>query len=261
MSWALRFLGVGGAQAVELGSSAVVLEHHDAPMLLVDCGAEALTAYLDRYQRTPEAVYITHTHYDHIAGLERLFFRAYFEDGLRGRLRLYCHAALVPWLQARVADYPGVLAEGGVNYWDAFQLVPCQRGFWHAGQWFDVFATRHHAPNTSFGVSLRGSFVFTGDTRPIPETLAAVAGERGLIAHDCALHGNPSHTGVDDIEREYPPELRARMVLYHYGSQADGETLAARGYRIAHAGEAFPLLPPQTPQGEGDLLPCAEVDA
>jgi ribonuclease BN (tRNA processing enzyme) len=261
MSWALRFLGVGGAQAVELGSSAVVLEHHDAPLLLVDCGAEALTAYLARYGRTPAAVYITHAHYDHIAGLERLFFRAWFEDGLRGRLRLYCHAALVPWLQARVADYPGVLAEGGVNYWDAFQLVPCQRGFWHAGQWFDVFPTRHHAPNTSFGLALRESFVFTGDTRPIPETLATVAGARALVAHDCALRGNPSHTGLDDLEREYPAALRARMVLYHYGSLADGAQLAAAGYRVAHPGEGFALGPPELPLAEGDLLPGAEVDA
>ena len=36
----------------------------------------------------------------------------------------------------------------------------------------------------------------------------ANAGE--LIAHDCALHGNPSHSGIDDLEREYPPALLAR---------------------------------------------------
>lgn len=261
MSWVLRFLGVGGAQAVELGSSSVVLEQDGSPILLIDCGAEALTAYLARYGASPPAVYITHTHFDHIAGLERLFFRAYFDEALRGRLRLYCHAALVPWLQARVADYPGVLAEGGVNFWDGFQLVPCHRGFWHAGHWFDIFATRHHAPNTSFGVALRGSFVFTGDTRPIPETLTAVAGERGLIAHDCALQGNPSHTGADDLEREYPPALRSRMVVYHYGSAEDGAALAARGHRVAHPGEAFVLDAPLLPASEADVLPFSEADA
>lgn len=253
MDWALRFLGVGGAHAVELGSSAAVLERDGEPVLLIDCGAEALTAYLAHYGRTPEAIYVTHTHFDHIAGLERVFFRAFFEEALRGRLRLYCHAALVPWLQTRVADYPGVLAEGGVNYWDAFQLVPCHRGFWHAGQWFDVFGTRHHAPNTSFGLALRGSFVFTGDTRPIPETLAAVAADGGLVAHDCALHGNPSHTGIDDLDREYPPELRARLLLYHYGSAGEGTALAARGYRIATPGSVHPLSSPLPPRSEGDI--------
>ena len=73
-----------------------------------------------------------------------------------------------------------------------------------------------------------------------------------LIAHDCALVGNPSHTGVDDLEREYDSALHSRMVLYHYGSAAEGAALAARGYRVARPGEvldlpspsATPVLPP-----------------
>ena len=121
------------------------------------------------------------------------------------RPRVFLHAALLPWLHQRVADYPGALAEGGVNFWEAFRLVPCTRGFWLDGLWFDIFATRHHVPGTSWGLALRGSFAYTGDTRPIPEILLEHAGGDELIAHDCGLVGNPSHTGVEDIEREYPP--------------------------------------------------------
>jgi len=126
--------------------------------------------------------------------------------------------------------------------------VPCTRGFWLDGLWFDIFATRHHVPGTSFGLALDGSFVYTGDTRPIPEVLAKYAGGPELIAHDCGLVGNPSHTGIDDIEREYGSIARARWLLYHYGSTADGAALAARGYRIAGTDERVVLAKPAMPR-------------
>jgi ribonuclease BN (tRNA processing enzyme) len=250
MNWHLHFLGTGAAHAInELGSSAVVLERDGVPVLLVDCGPDTLDRYLDAYGALPPALYVTHTHMDHVAGLERLFIKLWFDEHLRGTTRLFAHAALLPWLQTRVADYPGVLAEGGVNFWEAFRLVPCTRGFWLDGLWFDVFATRHHRPNTSFGLALAGSFVYTGDTRPIPEVLAS-HGDGELLIHDCGLVGNPSHTGIDDIEREYDAALRARLLLYHYGSLADGAALAARGYRVATTGQRVALATPLPPRAD-----------
>ncbi|GLQ48630.1 MBL fold metallo-hydrolase [Dyella flava] len=248
MNWHLHFLGTGAAHAVELGSSSAVLERDGKPLLLIDCGPDTLDRYLAAYGEPPQNLYITHTHMDHVGGLERLFTRLWFNEALRGKTRVFAHAALIPWLQARVADYPGVLAEGGVNYWEAFRLVPCSRGFWLDGLWFDVFATRHHRPGTSFGLALSGCFAFTGDTRPIPEVLAHYAERQELIAHDCGLVGNPSHTGIDDIEREYDASLRARLLLYHYGSVADGAALAARGYKVAAAGERIALAVPPPPR-------------
>lgn len=244
MNWHLNFLGVGAAHAVELGASAAVIERDGVPLLLIDCGPDTLDRYLASYDAPPTALFITHTHMDHVAGLERLFFKLWFDEHLRGSTRIFLHAGLMPWLQARVADYPGVLAEGGVNFWEAFRLIPCTRGFWLDGLWFDVFATRHHVPGTSYGLALDGSFAYTGDTRPIPEVLARHAGGTALIAHDCSLVGNPSHTGIDDIDREYPESLRRQMILYHYGSAADGAALAARGYRVASAGERVALSAP-----------------
>ena len=248
MNWHLHFLGVGAAHAVELGSSAVVLERDGEPLLLIDCGPDTLDRYLAAYGVPPRAVFITHVHMDHVAGLERLFFRLWFDERLRGTTKFFVHAALLPWLQSRVADYPGVLAEGGVNYWEAFRLLPCTRGFWLDGLWFDVFATRHHVPGTSYGLALAGSFAYTGDTRPIPEALAHRAGGQELIAHDCSLVGNPSHTGIDDIEREYAEALRSRLLLYHYGSAADGAALASRGYRIAATDGRVALAEPAVPR-------------
>ncbi|MBP7367019.1 MAG: MBL fold metallo-hydrolase, partial [Pseudoxanthomonas sp.] len=53
--------------------------------------------------------------------------------------------------------------------------------------------------------------------------------------------------GLDDLEREYPPELLSRCLLYHYASAADGEAMRARGHRVARAGEAVELAAPHVP--------------
>jgi len=244
VSLGLRFVGVGNANAPELGSACGALERNGVPLLMIDCGPEALSAWLAHYAALPPAVYVTHTHMDHVGGMERLFYQAWFDPARRGRLRVYAHAKLIPLLQARVADFPEPLAEGGANYWDAFQLVPCSRGFWHEGLWFEVFATRHHAPETSYGLALPGSVVWTGDTRPIPEMLGHHAGRGELVAHDCSLQGNPSHSGTDDLAREYPSELRQRLVLYHYGSEAEAAAMQHGGWRVARRGELLALAPP-----------------
>ena len=247
--WALHFLGVGSAMSRDLGASAGVIERDGEPLLMIDCGDSALLAYLHRHGEPPQALFLTHGHLDHISGMERLFAELYFDPQRRGKTRLYMHAALLPVLQSRLADYPEVIAEGGANFWDAFHLIPVNRGFWHAGLHFDIFPVRHHGPDSAFGLALAGSMVWTGDTRPIPEVLARHAGGNELVAHDCGLVGNPSHTGLDDLAREYPADLRARLVLYHYGSAADGEQMRDAGYRVARSGETLPLQAPAAMRG------------
>lgn len=241
MPWQLRLHGVGNASAVELGSAMATIERDGRPWLTIDCGGEGLTAYLAHYGEPPQAMFITHTHLDHVAGFERLFVDQYFDPDRRGRMRLYVPAPLVPLLHQRVGDYPNALAEGGVNFWDAFHVIPVGGSFWHRGVRLEVFPTRHHWPDTAFGLRLPGSVVWTGDTRPIPETLAKFADDNELIAHDCALHGNPSHSGIEDLEREYPESLLKRCLLYHYASREEGDVLAARGYRVGHPGEVIAL--------------------
>jgi ribonuclease BN (tRNA processing enzyme) len=242
--WTLRLLGVGNAAAVELGSAMATIERDGAPWLTIDCGGEGLTAYQQTYAGMPLALFMTHAHMDHIGGFERLFVDSWFDEARRGKVRLYVPVTLLPLLHQRVASYPNALAEGGVNFWDAFHVIPVSDHFWHEGVRLEVFPVRHHWPDTAFGLRLRGSLVWTGDTRPIPEMLAKFADAGELIAHDCALEGNPSHSGIDDLEREYPPALLARCLLYHYASAADGEALRARGHRVGEPGQVVPLRAP-----------------
>jgi len=246
MSWTLRFHGVGNASAAALlGSAMGTIEHDGRPWLSIDCGAEGLADFITTYGHMPEAVFVTHTHLDHVSGFEQLFVGSWFDPTRRGKVRVYCPAQVVPLLNKRVAEYPNALAEGGVNFWDAFQLIAVGDHFWHDGVRLEVFPVRHHWPDTAFGLRLPGSLVWTGDTRPIPEMLVKHAADGELIAHDCGLHGNPSHTGVEDFEREYAEDVRTRCVLYHYADAAAAEAMRARGHRVAAQGDVIALEAPR----------------
>ena len=244
MQWTMHALGTGAAQAVELGNAAAVLEHEGRPLLLIDCGPDVVARYRQAYGALPTALYLTHLHMDHVGGLEALFYQLWFEGDRRAPCKLFLHAALVPLLQARIADYPRLLAEGGVQFWDAFQLIPCSRGFWLHGYWFELFAGRHHRAQSAFGLALPGCMVWTGDTRPIPEALAVHAARGERVFHDCGLLPNPSHTGLEDLAREYPPDLRAQLVLYHQASRDDADKLRAAGYVVLDPGQRVVLPQP-----------------
>lgn len=234
--WALRFLGVGGSQGPQLGHAAAVLERSGQPILLIDCGHDTLARYQAQYGGLPPALFLTHTHFDHAGGMDGLFYALWFAEP-RQRMPLYVPISVLKHLSRRVASTQFVLAEGGVNFWDAFHLVPAELGFWHDEIWFELFPARHHEPGFAFGLRLAGQFCFTGDTRPIPETLASVASDGEAVFHDCALDATPSHTGVEDLLREYPEWLRRQLVLYHYATPEAGVALEDRGFRVAAPGD------------------------
>ncbi|MGD2130028.1 MAG: MBL fold metallo-hydrolase [Lysobacterales bacterium] len=251
--WGLRFLGVGSSHSTELGSAAAVLERADRPLLLIDCGHGTPAQFHERYGQWPRSLFITHVHLDHVGGLEQLYTRLALEAD--SPARIYVPAEIVALLHQRVASLASPLAEGSGNFWDAFQLIPVSGGFWHDGQWFDVFEARHHAPRFAFGLRLAGRFVYTGDTRPIPEVLRRYGNTGERLFHDCALHANPSHTGWADIEREYEFALRRRMVLYHYESIEAGRQLRERGAVVAYAGGFYGFHPETRGGGASDLEP------
>lgn len=230
-------MGVGNA-ASHLGNASAVLQAGQQPLLMIDCGHTALNAFQACYQSLPEHVFITHLHFDHIGGLESLFYQAFQQQA---KPTLFVPHWLVSGLCQRVADYPGNLAEGGQNFWDLLRLVPVSQAFWLHDMQFRVHAVRHHAPQSAFGLQLPGQFFYTGDTRPIPEILHHESWGTELIFHDVGVTGNPSHTGVEDVWREYRGDVIQRLRAYHYGSAEDGKIIQNRGIQIVGPDTVVPL--------------------
>lgn len=247
--YGMRFLGIGGGTSQ--GSPVAVVERGADPLLMIDCGPGALDAYRGRYGAIPRDVYLSHTHMDHVGGLEELFHAAApLVGGNRmPPVRLFMAASIVPLVQERVAGNPFVRAEGGVNFWDAFHLVPVSSGFWLDSLWFRVFEVRHMQPRFCHGVALAGSFLFTADTRPIPEVLREHAADGETIFHDCAVRANPAHSGFVDLLNEYNGETLDRIVAYHYGSVENGRRLERHGFRIAKLGHRHDLPAPLLAEG------------
>lgn len=238
--YALQVLGVGNGADDALGCAAMVVERAGEPLLLVDCGHGTLNRFRQRYGCWPRALYLTHCHLDHLADLEKLVIAAAL--GHCPQPRIYLHAALVERLLRIFDNFPAQMAEGGMNFAEALQLVPVLNGFWCHGELFQIHEVRHHLRQFCFALHLPGVLFYSGDTRPIPELLAEVASAPTLVVHDVSLLANPSHSGASEL-LSYPAELRQRLWLYHYARPEQADELAALGLQPLRLGQRL-LLPP-----------------
>ncbi len=233
----LMFLGTGNAHSRELGNSCAVFNQGECS-LVIDFGFSAYYAFLEEFDVLPEAIFLTHCHLDHIGGLENLFYRSYFNNA--SPIKLYVPVKIVPILHQRMASLEHILAEGNANFWDAFHLIPVGDTFWHKGYKFNVFEGRHHSMGFSYGISLRGVFLFTGDTKPIPEVINHIASQGELIFHDLSMFNQPSHTFFEELS-SYTKNVLSRCVFYHLSNQEQVENCKSNGLAVAEQKVVYSL--------------------
>jgi len=222
----MEFIGSGNSTSPELGNSSAALTFPNEKILSIDFGFTAYNAFKSRYNKLPDYIYITHMHLDHIGGLQSLFYDAYFSE--KKIIKLFTHHSQISTLHKIMGDLESIAAGEAVNFYDTFQLIPVGDTFWLESMKFNVFESRHHSPKFCHGLALKGRFLFTGDTKAIPETIASIASQGEVIFHDISLFNQPSHMTLHELS-QYPKNILDRLMFYHLDSCSDSETLKEKG--------------------------------
>ncbi len=253
----LTFIGAGSAFSKKFFQNNILVVKGDSH-LLVDCGTRApeALALLGLSVGNVSNYLITHTHADHIGGLEEVM--------LVNRYALHRKTTMVVTGKLRRALWTMSMRggasfneehEGGFLRFEDFWDVVAPRRVRGADRELceakigdieiRLFRTKHipdSAPDwnsafTSYGVILDRRVLFTSDTRYDPEMVVSLDAQYGFeaIFHDCQLFTGGVHASLDEIAG-LPPAIRAKTRLMHYGDKI--QDFAPRIAELGFAGIA-----------------------
>jgi len=265
----LFFLGVGGAFSKRhYQNNLLVIKGDDH--LLIDCGTRTPQAFheLGCPLSRVRDFYITHTHADHIGGLEEAMLLGRYGTTIKPRIWISDTFQTILWNNAlrggsgfneekdgeplefsdfwevhrpRSTDAPREALEfevGGIVLRTFRTLhIPALAPSWHRAFW-------------STGLVIDERILFTGDTRFDPGLFEELATQPGIevLFHDCQfLPPGGVHASLDELA-QMPREVREKTVLMHYGDdwekhQARAEDL---GFVLARQWTYYDFLTPRT---------------
>ncbi len=203
--------------------------------ILIDCGPDFRSQMLAVGGMTKlDALLVTHTHYDHVGGIDDLRPYSYMADGFP----IYCRPDVACDLKARVPycfvekPYPGVPHLSLIEIADD---IP-----------FDVEGLRvtplpvmhYKLPIVGFKI---GGLAYITDAKDIPESTARlVEGVDTLVVNALRVTPHMSHMSLGDalafISRVKPRVAYLTHLSHDMGPHASAERLLPPGVRIAYDG-------------------------
>jgi ribonuclease BN (tRNA processing enzyme) len=236
----LIFLGTGAAFVTDVNNyqSNMLLQSASGKLLLIDCGADVRRSLHSQgfSFRDITDVYISHLHSDHAGGLEWLGFTRKFSTHLT-KPNLYLSEHLVaPLWEHTLAGGLTSLSDEPASLSAFFQVHPVADGknFRWENISFEIIPHRHvesqfaHMPSYGLFFSINGRWVFlTTDAQFQPEQSLPYYQKADYIFQDCEIAAIPSgvHAHYNQL-RTLPPEIKAKMWLYHYNSGALPDAVA-----------------------------------
>ena len=234
---AICFVGVGSAFSRKNYQSNILIVKGDTH-LLVDCGTHASRALgeLGLSVIDIENVLITHSHADHIGGLEELMLMNRYVKRYKPTILINEKYERVLWSQSLRGGCEMNERHSGKgltfsDYWE--QVRPKkERRFGRESEHYEIgelsirtFRTRHYPEQAthwkdamySSGLVIDDRVFISGDTQFDADLLESYAAQWPIeqYYHDVQFFTGGIHAGLEEL-KELPPAIKAKTLLYHY---------------------------------------------
>lgn len=243
----LFFLGTGSAFAKVLNQNNLLIIKGD-DHLLIDCGTKCTQALHDCGVAVPEVrnFLITHSHADHVGGLEEVMMSARYISRSRPSMVITEAYEEILWeesLKGGAAHSETGVLLGFEDFWHVIRPRLCE-GFPRETFEAEIGSINVKMPRTmhipdratswedsfwSCGVIVDDRVLFTSDTRFDPDLIYDFDEmfDFDLIFHDCQFFTGGVHASLEELS-SLPAALKAKIVLMHYSDQWKDQRQAAK---------------------------------
>ncbi len=217
----IEWIGTGAGLNPLLGNTAFLVKGDASRTLLVDCGCTVPVELLKRGQlESVTDIIITHTHSDHIGGLEALALMNYFVWRRRGDDRPCLHLATKLFarslwehsLRGGLEAMQNDLNEPFCATLDSFFKIVVGRVVSIPGLPAITFVPTLHAISMeNYGLYFDNGIYYSGDTVEAPPS------EPRIIFQDCQFRETPDavHISYQRLKKDLSPETKAKTHLVH----------------------------------------------